>query len=154
MHKRRRLTKRLFRNHTIDHHRFFTHETMDIRHLREVVFVISSPPLIVSSILLLTSITLGLCVAFGAQTGMFAGGILGLFGTAKQVLHVAFHLPESWMRLPILRGRVFQAMLLHHTIHHDPRLMRKWNFNLGTPLFDALFGTLTWERSERKSGPT
>jgi sterol desaturase/sphingolipid hydroxylase (fatty acid hydroxylase superfamily) len=50
------------------------------------------------------------------------------------------------MRYPVLRSRVFQAMKEHHTIHHDPRMMRKWNFNIGTPLFDALFGTLTWER--------
>lgn len=151
MHKRRRLTRRLFRSHTIDHHRFFTHEAMDMRHLREVFSVASSKFVIAISIVSLVLVVGLISLAFGTQVGMFAGGALGLFVTAKQVLHIAFHFPEEWMGLPVLRSRAFQAMRRHHTIHHNPRLMRKYNFNIGTPLFDALFGTLTWTWPERRT---
>jgi sterol desaturase/sphingolipid hydroxylase (fatty acid hydroxylase superfamily) len=33
-------------------------------------------------------------------------------------------------------------MKRHHRLHHDPKVMRKWNFNIGIPLFDVLFRTL------------
>ncbi len=32
----------------------------------------------------------------------------------------------------------------HHTVHHDPRLMNRYNFNITYPIFDWLFGT--WYR--------
>jgi hypothetical protein len=146
MHKRRRLTRAFFRNHTISHHRYFTYETMGMSRPEEVFFVLSSAPVIILSVLVLVLTTGALALLAGPQVGMFAGGVLGIFATWKQLLHVAFHFPDEWMRYPFLRSRVFQAMKEHHTIHHDPRMMRKWNFNIGTPLFDALFGTLTWER--------
>lgn len=147
MHKRRRLTRALFKHHTIAHHRFFTYETMGIRNLSEVTYVLSSIPVMVVTLVLTFAIAGGLVLALGTSGGMFVGGMLGVWTTFKQVIHMAFHLPDRWMRLPVLRGRVFQAMKEHHAIHHDPRMMRKWNFNIGVPLYDALFGTLTWERS-------
>jgi len=145
MHKRRRLTRTFFQHHTTAHHRFFTYETMAVRSFSEVTFVLSSIPVIIVTLIMTLLIAGGLVLALGLNAGMFVGGILGLWTTGKQVLHLAFHLPESWMRLPVLRGRVFQTMKELHAIHHDPRLMRKWNFNLGPPLIDALFGTLTWK---------
>jgi hypothetical protein len=146
MHKRRRLTRAFFRSHTIMHHRFFTYQTMGVSRFSELYFVISSTPVVIISFLILLMTTGLLILLAGLQTGLFAGGVLGLFATAKQILHVAFHVPEKWMHYPVLRSRIFQAMQKHHAIHHDPRMMRRWNFNIGTPLFDALFGTLTWER--------
>jgi len=147
MHRRRRLTRAFFRNHTIAHHRYFTYETMGIRSFSEVTFVLSSIPVILVTLGLILTIA-GLLVAIlGLNGGMFVAGVIGLWTTAKQVLHLAFHLPDRWMKLPVLRGRAFQALKEHHAIHHDPRLMRKWNFNIAVPVFDALFGTLTWERS-------
>ena len=154
MHRRRRLTRAFFRHHTIAHHRYFTYETMGLQSFGEASFVVSSPPVLVASMAFLGGITALMCAMLGAHAGLFAGAVLGLFGVAKQILHLAFHLPDKWMRYPVLRSRIFQALKEHHAIHHDPRLMRRWNFSIGTPLFDALFGTLTWERSEQKSGPT
>jgi len=52
---------------------------------------------------------------------------------------LAAHLPEdSW-----LGGRpVARFVRHHHGIHHDPRRMRRANFNITVPLWDALLGTL------------
>lgn len=147
MHRRRRLTRAFFRHHTIAHHRYFTYETMGIRRFSEVTFVLSSIPVIAVTLVLMLVFTGGLAWFLGPSGGMFVAGVLGLWTTGKQVIHLAFHLPDPWMKYPVLRSRVFQSMKEHHAIHHDPRLMRKWNFNIGVPLFDALFGTLTWERS-------
>lgn len=147
MHRRRRLTRAFFRNHTIGHHRFFTHMDMEVGGLREITFVVSSVPVILFSLSVVAVVTVGLVLCLGVSDGIFVGAVLGLYGTFKQLLHVAFHLPEPWMRYPVLRGRLFQAMRIHHTIHHDPRMMTQWNFNIGPPIFDALFGTLTWERT-------
>jgi sterol desaturase/sphingolipid hydroxylase (fatty acid hydroxylase superfamily) len=54
-------------------------------------------------------------------------------------LHLAYHLPpESRIgRLPPIR-----FLRRHHEIHHDPRLMRHWNFNVTMPLWDWVRGTL------------
>lgn len=146
MHKRRRLTQSFFRHHTIEHHRYFTHETMEIGNLREVSFVIPSVPVLFASTTLVVLVMGVLTMVMGLQVGLFASGVLGVYGTLAQLLHLAFHLPDRWMKLPVLRSKVFQAMRRHHTIHHDLRLMTRWNFNIGFPICDALFGTLIWER--------
>ena len=57
-------------------------------------------------------------------------------------LHLAYHLPSS--------SRVFRLPWLarlreHHRRHHDPRLMKRWNFNVTVPVFDLLHRT-RWPR--------
>jgi len=146
MHRRRKLTQAFFKQHTIAHHRYFTHDTMAMNEAREVTFVIPSIPVLMASMAFVLAVLAGLTLTMGTTVGFFASGVLGLYGTLAQLLHLAFHLPDRWMKLPFLRSRVFQAMKLHHTIHHDLRLMTKWNFNVGIPICDALFGTLIWNR--------
>jgi len=111
--------------------------------------VIPSIPVLLASMAFVLTVLGVLTLTMGTTVGFFASGVLGLYGTLAQLLHLAFHLPDRWMKLPFLRSRVFQAMKLHHTIHHDLRLMTKWNFNVGIPIFDALFGTLIWEREAK-----
>jgi len=149
MHRRRKLTQAFFKQHTIAHHRYFTHDTMAINDPREITFVIPSIPVLLASMAFVLTVLGVLTLTMGTTVGFFASGVLGLYGTLAQLLHLAFHLPDRWMKLPFLRSRVFQAMKLHHTIHHDLRLMTKWNFNVGIPIFDALFGTLIWEREAK-----
>ncbi len=50
-------------------------------------------------------------------------------------MHLSYHLPpESFVgRLALVR-----FMRRHHAIHHDPRIMQKWNFNVSVPLWDVV----------------
>jgi sterol desaturase/sphingolipid hydroxylase (fatty acid hydroxylase superfamily) len=60
-----------------------------------------------------------------------------------ELLHSASHLPsDHWLA----QNRVVQWVSRHHRIHHDPKLMRTYNFNFALPLFDWLFGTIYRER--------
>ena len=34
----------------------------------------------------------------------------------------------------------------HHALHHDPKLMQKWNFNVSLPLWDLVRGTIAREQ--------
>lgn len=149
MHRRRRLTQAFFKHHTIAHHRYFTHDTMAMKDSREVTFVFPSIPVLLASVAFVLLVLGALTLTMGTYIGLFASGVLGLYGILTQVLHLCFHLPDKWMKLPFLRSRLFQAMKLHHTIHHDLRMMTKWNFNIGFPICDALFGTLIWERETK-----
>ena len=53
-------------------------------------------------------------------------------------MHLAYHAPEDhWA----FRNRIVRFLTEHHARHHEPRLMRDWNFNVIIPLADAMFGT-------------
>ena len=67
---------------------------------------------------------------------------LTLYAASVETMHILFHCPGSWMRLPVMRSRGFQYLLEHHRAHHDPHLMTKWNFNIAFPLFDWAMGTM------------
>lgn len=142
MHRRYKRFVGFFRNHTIVHHRYFTKNAMDMERPSDLFYVLPSVWVILASSLTLVSTTAFLYVVFGPQIGLAGGASLGAFALMSEILHVAFHLPEKWMTLPVLRSRWFQWVKRHHTIHHDPHVMRKWNFNIVIPLFDALLGTL------------
>jgi sterol desaturase/sphingolipid hydroxylase (fatty acid hydroxylase superfamily) len=61
------------------------------------------------------------------------------FFLSYEWLHLSYHLPkESFI------GRLGIVALLreHHRRHHDPRLMKRWNFNVTVPVFDWIRGTV------------
>jgi len=61
-----------------------------------------------------------------------------------EFIHFTTHLMPSHFlaKLPFMKG----ARERHQT-HHNTRLMREWNFNIGLPLMDFLFGTL-WKETK------
>jgi hypothetical protein len=58
-------------------------------------------------------------------------------------LHLAYHLPKDH---PISRFRVIGWLRHHHAVHHDPKLMQKWNFNVTVPFWDWVRGTTVRSR--------
>ena len=54
-------------------------------------------------------------------------------------LHLSYHLPADH---PIARIGWLRRLQRHHAIHHDPRLMQRWNFNVTVPLWDWVQGTI------------
>ena len=130
----------VYKRHAGQHHRFFTHEAMEVasgRDFRELLF----PPLLV----LFFFGGFGVPVWFALEA-LVSANVAWLFiasGLAYflnyELLHSAYHLPAGH---PLARLALVRRLRWLHTAHHDPRLMARHNFNITYPLGDWLFGTL------------
>ena len=130
-----------FERHT-QHHAFFGYETMAVDDLAELFWVMFPPwalPLMIASMLPMFAALYALVSPNAAW--IFLLGALVYYAT-YEISHSLAHLPEAhalagtgWVR----------AISHHHRVHHDPRLMKRWNFNFAVPIFDRLFGTLYGE---------
>ena len=138
MHQASKGSRLLFNRHTRQHHRYFTHETMDIEDSREA-YLILFPPWAIIMLLLFASL---------------AGWIVSLFSTDNIALLffgslMSYYIIYEWMHLichlqgkGILAGNsVVTRISSHHTRHHNPAVMTKGNFNFAFPVFDWLFKT-------------
>jgi Fatty acid hydroxylase superfamily len=139
MHHPRRGLGLLYRRHTLQHHRLFTHESMSCPSSRDFKMVLF-PPVMLAFFLggLATPIGLALFLVAGANVAwLFVATEMAYFITYEW-LHLAYHAPEGSLvaRLPIL-----SILRRHHALHHDLRLMSRYNFNITFPICDHLFGT-------------
>jgi NAD(P)-dependent dehydrogenase (short-subunit alcohol dehydrogenase family)/pimeloyl-ACP methyl ester carboxylesterase len=124
----------------MEHHRFYTHDAMSGEGSRDF-----------KSILFPWQMTLFFIGAFAVPVAalllqLASRNVAALFLIAAvgmllwyEWLHWSCHQPLGhWThRIP---GVAF--MRDHHAVHHDPRSMRTWNFNVTFPLLDWLCGTL------------
>ena len=53
-------------------------------------------------------------------------------------LHFSYHLPHEH---PVARNPIIRRLARHHAVHHDPRIMQRWNMNVTVPLMDHMMGT-------------
>jgi hypothetical protein len=136
LHRRHPLAPVLYEQHTPRHHRLYVTHDMRIRDRRELRLVLIPA----YGIMLLFVITVPV------------GAVLWLLGLRNvAVLYVAtamaYVLSYEWLHLAYhtKMGDVWPISLLrrHHAIHHDLRLMQRWNLNVTVPLADWLLGTLT-----------
>jgi len=140
MHHSMRGLRLVFAGHSMDHHRYFTNEKMELEGLRDVAIILFPPVMFVFFF-----------GVFGFPVALLLGWLISAnagylcFGTAMgyylnyELFHLACHLPgNSWMgRLPFMK-----TLSRHHTLHHDLRLMSKRCFNITYPICDRIFGTL------------
>ncbi|WP_437688874.1 sterol desaturase family protein [Sorangium sp. So ce176] len=138
LHRRAPLLGALCERHEREHHLAFTADDMALRSARELWLVLMPP----GSALLVLALLLPLAAAAGLLFSRDAA-LLGLatamaFFVSYEWLHLAYHLPEGSAvhRIPGLA-----RLREHHRRHHDPRLMKRWNFNVTVPLFDLVHGT-------------
>lgn len=140
MHHRRPALDILFRRHTLEHHRFFTHEAMSYESSRDFKMVLFPPVMLLFFLGGVASPIAALLflVASPAVAWLFVATAVGYF-LAYEWLHFAHHLPERSLvaRTPLLR-----ALRRHHQAHHHPRFMSTCNFNVSFPIADRLFGTM------------
>ncbi|MBY6205105.1 sterol desaturase family protein [Halomonas denitrificans] len=139
MHRRRRGLGLIHERHTVQHHRYFTAEEMDMDGLTDLRAILFPPSLLVFFFgafalpagLLLTWL-LSANVAW-----LFVVTALGYY-FSYEVLHLAYHLPgdSRVFRVPGLR----RLQRLHRT-HHDPTVMAHGNFNITWPICDWVFRT-------------
>ncbi len=139
MHRRRPGLGVIFERHTLQHHRFFTHEAMRFDSTddwRAVLF----PPMLMVFFASAFALPAGLLLAwlFSANVAwLFVITALAYYGS-YEILHFAYHHDDdSWiLGLPGVR-----RMRRLHLTHHDPSVMQHGNFNITWPICDWLFGT-------------
>jgi hypothetical protein len=139
MHRRRPGLGLIFERHTLQHHRFFTHEAMRYDSSDDFKAVLF-PPLLMVFFATAFALPAGLLLAwaFSANVAwLFVITALGYYGS-YEILHFAYHQQEdSWiLNLPGVR-----RMRRLHLAHHDPSVMQHGNFNITWPICDRLFGT-------------
>ena len=139
MHRRRPGLGLIFERHTLQHHRFFTHEAMRYESSDDFKAVLF-PPLLLVFFAAAFMLPAGLLLTWlfsGNAAWLFVMTAIGYYG-CYEVLHFAYHQDEgSWiLDLPGVR----RMRRLHHA-HHDPSIMQHANFNITWPICDRLFGT-------------
>ncbi|UAA39308.1 hypothetical protein KIH87_02790 [Paraneptunicella aestuarii] len=147
MHHKRKGLGQVYERHTNQHHVFFNHEHMEFDSSRDFKAVLFPPILIVFFL-----------AAFGTPMAMllawlFNSNVAYLFALTGilyflnyELLHFAHHLPPD---NPIARLPFMKALRQHHTYHHDPRLMGKYNFNITYPVADWVMGTYYSEKNDK-----
>jgi sterol desaturase/sphingolipid hydroxylase (fatty acid hydroxylase superfamily) len=140
MHHRRRGFGVLFERHTRQHHRFYTHEAMAAESPRDFHMVLF-PPVMLLFFLGALAAPLGLALGalFSPNVGWLFGATAVSYFLIYEWLHFAYHLPKDGF---IGRLGLVRRLRHHHTAHHDPSLMTRYNFNITFPIADRLFGTL------------
>jgi hypothetical protein len=143
MHRAFRGLGIVYKRHAGQHHRYFTHDAMpidDLADLRAVLF----PPVLVALFFGLFATPIWFALAKLVSTDVawlfLASGVAYFLN--YEVLHLAYHLPESHRLARVGLVRRLRGL---HLQHHDPRLMAHHNFNISYPACDWLFGTLVSE---------
>lgn len=144
LHVRSPLAPMLYDRHTPEHHVIFVTGDMEIRSTREFKLVLIPAYGIVLAFAglspLIAAFWFGWPFALGEPASQHAyAGVFTIVTMAYLVsyewLHLVWHLPEDSAlgRLGLVR-----ALKRHHALHHDPRLMQRWNFNVTLPLWDVV----------------
>jgi hypothetical protein len=141
LHRRMPLLGVLYERHEFSHHVIFTDRNMALKSLREMWFILMPPYAIVLVFFtIVLPLGIGLTRLLGTNVAMLAVATSMVFFLSYEWLHLAYHLPPEH---PIGRLGLIARLREHHRRHHEPRLMKRWNFNVTVPLFDWLHRT-TW----------
>jgi hypothetical protein len=139
MHHRKKRFDKIFKRHSLQHHRFFTREHFTFETWKDVKAVLFPPILLVFFFFAFT-LPAGLLFYFlwSKNAALLFIATLFTYYLNYEWLHFAYHLPAKHVisRLPFIR-----SLRKLHYAHHDPQLMTRYNFNITYPVFDLIFGT-------------
>jgi hypothetical protein len=135
LHHRSKLVPLLYDRHTPQHHMIFNTDDMAVRNAREWRYVLI-PSYAVILIAALNAPIAGAIWLLGYTNValLYIASTVG-YVLLYEALHLAFHLAPDrgiggWSIIRVLRR--------HHAVHHDPRLMQRYNFNVTVPLWDLV----------------
>ncbi|MFL5321414.1 MAG: sterol desaturase family protein [Myxococcaceae bacterium] len=159
LHKRQKLGAVLYDRHTPEHHMIFITDDMAIRSTREFRLVLLPAFAIILIFVSLLPVMAMIWFGWPFQlltnadqhnlAAIFALETMG-YVVVYEWLHLSYHLPEESF---VGRLRFVRWLKQTHAIHHDPRLMQKWNFNVSLPLWDLLRGTYVRTRERILARP-
>ena len=140
MHHPRRGLRLVYERHSRQHHRYFTHQHMEMNGPSDY-YAVLFPPVLILFFALVYLLPMGvvLSILVSPNVAWLYLAMTMAYFLNYELFHFIWHLPETHpiFRLPFL-GRMRQL----HLRHHDPKLMSSYNFNISYPLFDHLMGTL------------
>lgn len=135
LHQRVKAVSLLYDRHTPLHHIVFVTDDMSLRNTGEFRLVLLPAFAIVAVFVGLSPIAAAIWL--GGHHNLAAVFLIVTMGyvVSYEWLHLSYHLPpDSFVgRLPGMA-----VLRRHHALHHDPRLMQKWNFNVSIPLWDLV----------------
>lgn len=141
MHKEVSGLRAMLAQHVGVHHRYFPVDAMRADDDQDVHVTLLSPLATAFFVAGLMLPLAGLAtLAFGLNAGLLTASTAMAYLGIYQLLHLAYHAPAG-ARLSRLPG--IERLRRHHTLHHDQRLMSRYNFNISFPIFDWILGT-TW----------
>lgn len=144
LHQRVKGATLLYDRHTPLHHMVFVTDDMSLRNTGEFRLVLLPAFAIVALFFGLAPITAAIWFGWPVPVtsvidqhnlaAVFTVVTMG-YVVSYEWLHLSYHLPpDSFVgRLPGMG-----VLRRHHSLHHDPRLMQKWNFNVSLPLWDLV----------------
>jgi hypothetical protein len=132
----------LYHRHTTMHHNMFDDASMAYDSARDLKWIMLPSWGFAATVAVMSPLLGGLWLIEPNLMWMYLLA-QGSYYAVYELLHTASHLPQDhWLA----QSRLVKAVSRHHRIHHDRRLMRKFNFNFALPLFDWICGTLYRER--------
>ena len=146
LHERLLLAGTLYVRHELHHHVIYTYDDMTMRSSREWRLVLMPAYAIVLVFVMMIPIIAALWRWVTPNVALLHLATSMVFFLAYEWMHLAYHLPPEH---PIGRLGVVRRLRELHRRHHDPRLMKRWNFNVTVPVFDWIHGTLWSEERER-----
>lgn len=140
MHQAFKPLKQMYKTHSGKHHRYFNHIYMNIE-CEDDMHEVFATPLTVFSFIFFVILPLALILIFTLGTSialLFIATTMAYYGL-YELIHFCSHLhPDHCLsKIPFMKGARER-----HQLHHNTRLMREWNFNIGLPLMDIVFRTL------------
>jgi hypothetical protein len=128
-----------FKEHTILHHSFFTHEAIEIESSQDFHRVLFSPYAVFFFIFIIgTPIFLTIAHFTHPSVGWISFIVGVSYYMFYEMVHTICHLHDAHWTFKIPGMRFIKSF---HRSHHDPKLMRNYNFNVLIPVSDWIFGT-------------
>jgi sterol desaturase/sphingolipid hydroxylase (fatty acid hydroxylase superfamily) len=138
LHKRRPLLNLLYERHELMHHVIFTYDRMAMRSKRELWLILMPAYAIVLVFAMVLPLALLLARLLGDNIALLMILTSMAFFLSYEWLHMAYHMPEDSR---IGRLAIIRRLREQHRRHHEPSLMKRWNFNVTFPVFDVILGT-------------
>lgn len=139
MHHKTPLLGLIFQRHAVEHHSFFTDEAPSFEASKDFKAVLF-PPVMLIFFFGYFAAPVGALLYFLASPNVAFLFVLtaAAYFLNYEILHFCYHLDErSWIgKLPFMN-----VLRRHHTVHHDRKLMTRYNFNITYPICDFLFRT-------------
>ncbi len=139
LHKRFPLAPILYDQHTPKHHMLYVTADMEIRDRKEWRLVLI--PAYGIFMIFAGVMPLTLAVGWAGQRNVAALFLATAMAyvVGYEWLHLSYHLPATSR---VGRNPLTRLLKRHHALHHDPRLMQRWNFNVTVPIWDFLRDTI------------
>src|SRR5579863_7967452 len=130
LHKLQPLAKQIYVQHTLQHHRLYFTEDMEIRNPKELRMVLM--PSYGILLILLTTLPIAAALWFGGERNLDALFVImtQLYVVSYEWLHLSYHLPRDGF---IGRRALIRKLGRHHAVHHAPERMNLWNMNVNFP---------------------